>query len=284
VSVAELQAFADEALRFTAQDFERVRTLIYRRAGITLAPSKQSMVYSRLTRRLRETGHRDFASYLDALEGADGQEWQAFVNALTTNLTSFFREQYHFPVLAEHLRSLAGQGRPPAIWCAAASTGEEPYSIAITAIEALGPRPSVCIEASDIDTEVLARARAAVYPESAAEQVGGDRLHRFFMRGVRRNQGMVRVRPEVASLVTFRQVNLAEQRWPFGEPFDVVFCRNVMIYFDAPTKAAVLERIHRVLRPGGLLFVGHSENFTDRRDLFVLQGKTVYRRAGREKP
>ncbi len=277
---AERAAAGDEVFSLSERDFDRVRDLIHRRAGITLAPTKRSMVYSRLSRRLRETGHGDVGAYLDALGHADDPEWQSFVNALTTNLTSFFREAYHFPVLADHLRTLVSAGRRPRIWCAAASTGEEPYSLAITAIEALGERPPVGICASDIDTDVLASARRAVYPIGSVESVEPGRLKRFFMRGTGGNTGMVRVRPEVSGLVEFGQVNLASESWPFREPFDVVFCRNVMIYFDASTKSAVLERIHRALRPGGLLFVGHSENLSDRRELFALQGKTVYRRVG----
>ena len=280
MSHAEHKALSEEAFSLSAHDFERVRELIYRRAGITLAPTKRSMVYSRLSRRLRDTGHTDVGAYLDALGKADSPEWQSFVNALTTNLTSFFREGYHFPVLAEHLRRLVAARGKASIWCAAASTGEEPYSLAITAVEALGARPPVTIFASDIDTDVLAKARRAVYPINAVESLEPDRRRRFFMRGTGSNAGMVRVRAEVAGLVEFGQVNLAAEPWPFREPFDVVFCRNVMIYFDTPTKAAVLTRIHRVLRPEGLLFVGHSENFSDRRDLFSLQGKTVYRKVG----
>ncbi len=280
MSHAEHKALSEEAFSLSAHDFERVRELIYRRAGITLAPTKRSMVYSRLSRRLRDTGHTDVGAYLDALGKADSPEWQSFVNALTTNLTSFFREGYHFPVLAEHLRRLVAARGKASIWCAAASTGEEPYSLAITAVEALGARPPVTIFASDIDTDVLAKARRAVYPINTVESLEPDRRRRFFMRGTGSNAGMVRVRAEVAGLVEFGQVNLAAEPWPFREPFDVVFCRNVMIYFDTPTKAAVLTRIHRVLRPEGLLFVGHSENFSDRRDLFSLQGKTVYRKVG----
>jgi len=280
MSHAEHKALSEEAFSLSAHDFERVRELIYRRAGITLAPTKRSMVYSRLSRRLRDTGHTDVGAYVDALGKADSPEWQSFVNALTTNLTSFFREGYHFPVLAEHLRRLVAARGKASIWCAAASTGEEPYSLAITAIEALGAKPPVTIFASDIDTDVLAKARRAVYPINTVESLEPDRRRRFFMRGTGSNAGMVRVRAEVAGLVEFGQVNLAAEPWPFREPFDVVFCRNVMIYFDTPTKAAVLTRIHRVLRPEGLLFVGHSENFSDRRDLFSLQGKTVYRKVG----
>ena len=229
MSHAEHKALSEEAFSLSAHDFERVRELIYRRAGITLAPTKRSMVYSRLSRRLRDTGHTDVGAYLDALGKADSPEWQSFVNALTTNLTSFFREGYHFPVLAEHLRRLVAARGKASIWCAAASTGEEPYSLAITAIEALGAKPPVTIFASDIDTDVLAKARRAVYPINTVESLEPDRRRRFFMRGTGANAGMVRVRAEVAGLVEFGQVNLAAEPWPFREPFDVVFCRTVMI-------------------------------------------------------
>jgi chemotaxis protein methyltransferase CheR len=264
---------------FDARDFQRVRQLIHQRAGISLHEHKQAMVYSRLSRRLRETSHRSFASYLQWLEGAVGEaadrEWQQFVNCLTTNLTAFFREEHHFPVLAEHLKSLAGS--PVRLWCNAASTGEEPYSLAMVASEVLGNGPLKII-ASDIDTQVLATAQRGVYAADA-RGLSPDRLKRHFMRGTGANAGSIRVRPELQRLIEFRTFNLMNPQWALGEPFDVVFCRNVMIYFDAPTQRKVLERIHAVMRPKGLLFVGHSENFTDSRDLFQLRGKTVYQRA-----
>ena len=272
--------FATAESRLTPADFERVRALIHQHAGINLPPSKRTMVFSRLSRRLRDTGHDSFEAYLNGVGGPGSGEWQSFVNALTTNLTSFFREAYHFPVLEQFLKNRADPGRPASIWCAAASTGEEPYSLAITALEALGPRAGTRIFASDIDTNVLATARRGVYPLAAVESLDAGPRQRYFLRGVRDNAGFVRVRPELAALITFSQVNLSSGDWPFREPFDVIFCRNVMIYFDAQVKSAVLERMHRALRPGGLLFVGHSENFTDRRDLFQLEGKTVYRRVG----
>lgn len=272
--------FATAESKLTTADFERVRELIYRHAGINLPSTKRTMVFSRLSRRLRDTGHQSFGAYLDSVGGPQSPEWQQFVNALTTNLTSFFREAYHFPVLADFLKQRAEPSRPPAIWCAAASTGEEPYSLAITALEALGNRAGTRIFASDIDTNVLNTARRGVYPLAAIESVEQPLRSRYFLRGVRDNAGFVRVRPELTAMITFSQVNLVVGEWPFREPFDAIFCRNVMIYFDAKVKAGVLERMHRMLRPGGLLFVGHSENFTDRRDLFQLQGKTVYRKVG----
>ncbi len=262
---------------WTNADFDRVQALIYQRAGISLHDGKHAMVYSRLSRRLRDTGHQSFKDYLGWLETHDGPEWQEFINALTTNLTSFFREQHHFEIFANHLKS-----RPAAsawrVWCNAASTGEEPYSIVMSALEALGAKPNFVLTASDIDSKVLASAAQGVYRLEGLKGVNEERMQRFFLRGKGANAGMARVKPELQRLIAFISVNLIRDDWPFREPFDVVFCRNVMIYFDAPTQRQVLERIHRVMAPGGLLFVGHAENFGESRDLFVLRGKTVYER------
>ena len=261
---------------WTNADFARVQALIYQRAGISLHDGKHAMVYSRLSRRLRDTGHTSFRDYLSWLETHDGPEWQEFVNALTTNLTAFFREQHHFEIFASHLRS-----KPSAnwrVWCNAASTGEEPYSIVITALEALGANASFKLTASDIDSRVLATAAQGVYRLDSVKGLSPERLQKFFLKGKGGNAGMVRAKPELRRAIDFMSVNLIRDDWPFKEPFDVVFCRNVMIYFDAPTQRRVLERIHRVLKPGGMLFVGHAENFSESKDLFTLRGKTVYER------
>ncbi|MBL8343360.1 MAG: methyltransferase domain-containing protein [Rubrivivax sp.] len=278
----------DTEFTMSRADFDRARRLIHRHAGISLAEGKEAMVYGRLARRLRDTRHAGFAPYLQHLEemlAAGGavaeRELQEFVNCLTTNLTSFFREEHHFPLLAADLRAraaLPGAGQPVRLWCSAASTGEEPYSLAMTVVETLGGAARVEIMASDIDTQVLATAERGVY---AADARGLDeqRLRRFFQRGTGANQGRARVRPEVARLVRFMPFNLVNGDWAkLGAPFDVIFCRNVMIYFDATTQRAVLQRMHGVLKPGGLLYVGHSENFSDARELFRLRGKTVYER------
>jgi chemotaxis protein methyltransferase CheR len=264
---------------FEGADFERVRKLIYQRAGISLHAGKQAMVYSRLSRRLRDVGHNSFGQYLQALERGTGvaaeQEWQEFINCLTTNLTSFFREEHHFPVLGTELAARKGQNLR--IWCNAASTGEEPYSLAMTVVETLGASANVRIVCSDIDTKVLATAEAGVY---AADSRGltPERLRAHFMRGTGNNSGFIRVKPELRRLVEFRPFNLMDERWSFSEPLDIVFCRNVMIYFDGPTQRRVLERMSKVIKPKGLLFAGHSENFTESKDLFRLRGKTVYER------
>jgi len=269
----------DHEFSFSRADFDRVRQLIYQHAGISLHDGKHAMVYSRLSRRLRDTGHRSFAEYLQWLEQASGpqgeQEWQEFVNCLTTNLTSFFREEHHFHCLADDLKAV--NTKPVRIWCCAASTGEEPYSIAMTCAESLGTGAQVQIVASDIDTNVLNTARRGVY-SADARGLSPARLKNFFMRGTGANDGRIRVKPELARCIEFRTLNLMHTQWSLGDPFHMVFCRNVMIYFDAPTQRKVLERIHKVMRPHGLLFVGHSENFTESKDLFRLRGKTIYER------
>lgn len=267
---------ADQEFSFSSADFDRVRQLIYQHAGISLHAGKQAMVYSRLSRRLRETSQRSFSQYLQALEGLapSHPEWQEFVNCLTTNLTSFFREEHHFQMLATELKARAGQS--VRIWCNAASTGEEPYSLAMTCAENMASGAARII-ASDIDTKVLATAGRGVY-NADARGLSPERLRAHFLRGKGANSGSIRVKPELARMIEFRTHNLMEARWQLGEPFDIVFCRNVMIYFDAPTQRRVLERIHGVMKPKSLLFVGHSENFTESKDLFRLRGKTVYER------
>ncbi len=279
-TLAMTGAEADQDFKLTSADFERVRKLIYQRAGISLHAGKQAMVYSRLSRRLREGGMDSFAQYLSWLEsarGAEGEaEWQEFVNCLTTNLTAFFREDHHFSALAEDLRARAA--RPIRLWCNAASTGEEPYSLAMTVVESLGVSAQVQLVCSDIDTKVLANAQRGVYAADA-RGLSPERLRRHFMRGTGKNSGFIRVKPELARLIEFRSFNLMNTSWAgLGEHFDLVFCRNVMIYFDGPTQLKVLERMHAAMRPGALLYVGHSENFSEARHLFRLRGKTIYER------
>jgi chemotaxis protein methyltransferase CheR len=265
---------------FSTADFERVRKLIYQHAGISLSPVKQDMVYSRLARRLRATGKSSFADYLDALEKSGGDEWERFVNSLTTNLTSFFREPHHFPIFAEHLRKL-GTRRPIRVWCSAASTGEEPYSIAITVAETFGSNAShVSIMASDLDTNVLATAQKGVYPIERVDKLSPERLRKFFLRGTGAQEGYVSVRPELKNMIQFQRINLLDQSYAVKGPLDVIFCRNVMIYFDKPTQYKILSRFAPLMQPDGLMFAGHSESFLHAADLFKSQGKTVYTLAG----
>ncbi|MFZ6846694.1 CheR family methyltransferase [Undibacterium sp. RuRC25W] len=260
---------------FHARDFDRVRDLIYKRAGISLADSKQEMVYSRLARRLRATGLNSFSDYLNSLEREpDSQEWEAFTNALTTNLTSFFREEHHFPILAEHVQK---KKEPIQVWCSASSTGEEPYSIAMTLCEAFGTmHPPAQIIATDIDTNVLNTASKGVYNIDRIEKLSAERVKKFFLKGKGAQEGLVRVRQELRDMITFKQLNLLDHSWSLKGPFDAIFCRNVMIYFDKPTQGAILKKFVPLIKPDGLLFAGHSENFLYVSDDFKLRGKTVY--------
>jgi chemotaxis protein methyltransferase CheR len=266
----------DREFEFTEENFERIRKLIYEHAGISLKPSKQHMVYSRLARRLRATGVKNFKEYLAILESNNEAEWEAFVNSLTTNLTSFFREPHHFPILAEHVAKQKGK-HSVALWCSAASTGEEPYSMAMTLADAYGSfTPNVSIIATDVDTQVLAKADAGVYPVDRVEKLPEAMVKRFFLRGAGDQAGFVRVRPELRAMVTFRQVNLLSDTWPIRGPLDAIFCRNVMIYFDKETQLKILNRFAPLLQPDGLVFAGHSESFYNATHLFRLRGKTVY--------
>jgi chemotaxis protein methyltransferase CheR len=266
----------DREFVFSSADFERVRKLIYQHAGISLSEVKQDMVYSRLARRLRATGLNSFAEYLALLEKGDKDEWEKFVNSLTTNLTSFFREPHHFPILAQFLKSLPGNA-PIKIWCSAASTGEEPYSIAMTVVEAFNSfSVPVTIMCSDLDTNVLATAEKGVYPLDRVEKISPERMKRFFLKGSGSQEGFVCVRPELRRLVTFQRLNLLEPNWPIRGPLDVLFCRNVMIYFDKPTQYKILSRFAPLMADHGLMFAGHSESFLHAADLFRSKGKTVY--------
>ena len=259
----------------TEKDFSKIRALIHQHAGIALGDQKRQMVYSRLARRLRKLGLKEFSAYLRFLEAdPNGQEWQQFVNALTTNLTSFFRESHHFPVLAEHVRNCP---HPVTVWCSAASTGEEPYSIAMTLIEALGKRADTAsVLATDIDTHVLEAASEGVFSIEQASKLTPERLKRFFFRGAGAQAGKMRIRPEVSTMVRFQRLNLLDPYWVLAEPFDAIFCRNVMIYFDKSTQERILQRFAPLVKRHGLLFAGHSENFSFANQTFRLRGKTVY--------
>ena len=271
---------ADEAREFdfSDRDFKRVCDLIYQRVGIALAPAKRDMVYGRLSRRLRALGLHSFRDYLDRLEAEGGDEWQAFTNALTTNLTAFFREPHHFEHLRGDLKARAGHG-PLKLWSCAASTGEEPYSMAITACEAFGTlTPPVRILATDVDTAVLATAAAGVYPLERIAGLDEATRKKYFQRGTGPNEGKCRVLPALRQMIDFQQLNLLAPRYDVDGPFVGLFCRNVMIYFDKPTQRAILSRLTPHLSADGLLYTGHSENYLHAADIIQPCGRTLYRR------
>jgi len=260
---------------YTKVDFERIQKLIHLHAGIFLSKYKSEMVYGRVGRHMRSIGIRSFKQYLDQLENSnDCSQWEDFINCLTTNLTSFFREEHHFPVLGMHLLK---QNRPITIWCSAASTGEEPYSIAMAACEAFKTlKPPVKIIATDIDTNVLASARSATYATDRIAHLSATRREQFFLRGTGDRTGSVKVKHELTDLISFEKVNLIDRTWNFQTPFDAIFCRNVMIYFDQPTQAEILNKFTRLMHAETLLFFGHAENFLHASKTFKPHGRMVY--------
>ncbi len=272
----EGQTTPGREFQFTVQDFTRICDLIRKHAGISLGDSKLDLVYGRLSRRLRATGIRSFAEYLQLLERGDRREWEAFTNALTTNHTAFFREPHHFELLAEQLRTIKARG-PIVLWCSAASTGEEAYTMAMTAVDALGSAtPGVVIIATDIDTEVLETAKTGLYPLERVARLDRALVQRHFIQDASVPAGQVKVKPEIRNLVTFRQLNLLQDPWPIRPPLDAIFCRNVMIYFDRDTQLNILKKFAPLLRRDGLLYAGHSERFNHAEDYFRLRGRTVY--------
>ncbi len=261
---------------FTTEDFHQIRNLIYRVAGISLAPSKKDLVYSRLARRLRARRVDSFSEYIRLLVSGDLLEREEFINALTTNMTSFFREAHHFPILSKHLATLP-KTNSISIWTCASSSGEEPYSIAMTVVDHFKTfNAPVRILATDIDTNVLEKARRGVYPLDQLKKLSPDQLKRYFLKGEGNNAGFARVKPELQQMITFRRFNLLDTQWSIREKFDFIFCRNVMIYFDKSTQYEILKKMQPCMQPHGLFFAGHSESFHHAADLFKVCGKTVY--------
>jgi len=260
---------------FEPRDFERARALIYDHSGISLAPQKADLVYNRLTKRLRARGLRSFDEYLTLVE-ADAQEFELFVNALTTNLTAFFREKHHFDVLADFARRRQKPGGLR-VWCAASSTGEEPYSLAMTLAEVYGRTPPpVELIATDLDTAVLATAQRGVYPLERFDRVPSALLRRYFMRGTGRHDGFARASGDLRATVEFRQLNLCAPNWSVPQSIDVIFARNVLIYFDRETQLQILGRFHTLLGPDSILITGHSEILHYATKQFAQIGRTVY--------
>ncbi len=267
---------------FHEEDFQALRGLVKSLTGIHLSEQKRELVYGRLTRRLRALRLRSFAEYRELL-GRDERELTELCNAITTNLTAFFREPHHFEYLREHwLAPLAedrGGPRRLRMWSAACSSGEEPYSMAMTVLEGL-PQPErwdIRILATDLDSDVLARARRGVYPLDRLSGVSTERQARFFRDHREGGVASRQISAEVAQRVTFKQLNLM-QTLPMRGPLDVVFCRNVVIYFDKETQRDLFARISRLQRPGDLLFLGHSESLFKVSESYALIGKSIYRR------
>lgn len=278
-----MEVQANREFSFTSADYEWIRQTMRRTTGIVLSEAKKDLIYNRLARRLRALRLGTFSEYRAHLE-ANPDEQVDFVNALTTNVTSFFREEHHFEFLAEVLERWSRAARAERrfrIWSAGCSTGEEPYSIAMTVLETLGPRLGDCdvkILATDLDTNVLATAAEGVYPIDRARDMPRERLRRFFLRGTGDMAKFMRVRDEARELITFRQLNLVHP-WPLRQRFDVIFCRNVVIYFDRATQAQLFARFGEQLAPGGHLLLGHSESMGDAPGRWRTMGRTIHQKA-----
>lgn len=274
----DVRAFQEfDRYAFSVRDFEVIRKLLLAKTGINLSDSKPQMVYSRLSRRLQALHLKTFQEYIQWLQ-QHPEEHEEFVNALTTNLTAFFREAHHFDVLADHAIKVFNQRKQLRCWCAAASTGEEPYSIAMTLAEtAKNFNASIEIIASDIDSRVLSQAQAGVYDIARIKNVPEIYLKKFFLKGRGAQSGKVKVTDTLKNMVDFRQINLLDSRWSITPPFDIIFCRNVMIYFDKKTQLDILQKMIGLLTSDGLYIAGHSESFVHASHLVTLAGKSIYR-------
>ena len=265
---------------FTDRDFKEIAALVYNACGIVLGEHKREMVYSRIARRIRERKLTDFSTYLAYLNSHKDQEFDAFINALTTNLTSFFRESHHFDYLKKQLvPALLVQNknsRRVRIWSAGCSTGEEPYSLAMALHELFPSNWDVKILATDLDSNVLKKAHTGVYSAANVNGLDDALLKRWFLKS--KDDESYKVKPKLQQLISFKRLNLL-QDWPMKGPFDLILCRNVVIYFDKDTKDLLFKRYAKILAPHGHLFLGHSETMGKEHIEFKNLGKTMYQKA-----
>jgi chemotaxis protein methyltransferase CheR len=270
-------------------EFKFICQLVYDSSGIVLDERKREMLYRRLMRRTRDLGLSSFSEYCQLLKSGSEDEFPQFINAITTNLTSFFRESHHFDYLRKNfIPEMLRQNRSTPnkqsnrlrIWSSACSTGEEPYSIAITLIQAMGSALvnwDARILATDLDSDVIATAKSGIYKNERLEELDEKMQKKWFHKGSGGNSGLAKVDPRLPALITFKQLNLLES-WPMNGPFDIIFCRNVLIYFDTETQGNLISRYRELLKPGGILFLGHSENIPKDQAQFEFMGRTIFRK------
>jgi len=271
-------------VELTDSQFRRISELIYKLAGIDLQKSKKQLVKARLNSRLRELELTSFDQYLARLSSdRSGNELVMMLDSISTNLTSWFRERHHFNYLREEIipqiLSRKKNPRKVRIWSAGCSSGEEPYSIGITLLEAIGNLPNwdMRILATDLSTRVLRMASSGIYPEKRMSGMPETVCRRYFNLGLRHGEKIYQAKPDLKRMISFNRLNLMES-WPMPGPFDVIFCRNVMIYFDKPTQNRLINRYHDLLSPGGILFLGHAESLAGTTSPFTYIEPAIYRR------
>lgn len=265
----------------TADEYQRLCALIYDESGIALGDQKQSLVVSRLSKRLRELGLKTFVEYYEhVVNDPSREEFTRLLDLISTNKTDFFREPKHFEFLREEILPELTREKRIRIWSSACSTGEEPYTIAMTLYDGVSDPAQwdFKILATDLSTRVLAKAAAGLYDAERVRAVPLEIVRRHFLRGRGRSEGQVKVKPHLAGMIQFRRLNLMDDRFPIKAALDVVFCRNVMIYFDRPTQEQLVNKFYRYLKPGGHLFIGHSESLQWVNHPFRTVAATIYRK------
>lgn len=279
----------DSRLNITDEEFRQLREFIHAHTGIALSKHKRALVCSRLAKRLRYHDLQHYADYYVLLTQSDpeGEELVAMINSITTNKTDFLREPHHFRFLAEEIfpayRHNPNRQRPLRLWSAAASTGEEAYSLAMTALESMPSfnEQDIRILATDIDTDVLARAENGIYTLSQAKRIPESLLHRYFLKGQGAHEGEVMAKPVLKALIHFHRLNLQDEPWPMQALFDVILCRNVLIYFDKATQQKLFQRMGSALKKDGYLMLGHSEAMHGLGDIFRPVGHSIYQYRGK---
>lgn len=267
----------------STEEFERFRTLIYDESGIALNGQKQGLVASRLSKRLRELGLSSFSEYYDQLmRDPQREEFTRMLDLISTNKTDFFREPRHFDFLREEILPELTQEKRVRIWSSACSTGEEPYTIAMTLYDGVSDpgQWDFKILATDLSTRVLAKAASGQYDEERVLEVPAEIVRRHFLRGRGNSEGLLKVKPHLAAMIQFRRLNLMDDRFPIKSPLDIIFCRNVMIYFDRPTQERLVNKFYHYLKPGGHLFIGHSESLQWVNHPFMSVAPTIYWKEG----
>lgn len=273
--------FSDREFLLTDDDFRTISEMVKAKVGIVLAEHKKQMVYARLAKRLRQLGMANFKEYIKYISGSDGDaEIVNFVNAITTNLTSFFREPHHFQHLGLQLKAMAASQKRIRIWSAGCSAGPEPYSIAITAMENIPNISSIDFKilATDIDTNMVNTAANGQYEGKMTDGLSPQIRDKYASAVTdERGRQCYRMKDSLKSLISFKPLNLLES-WPMKGPFDIIFCRNVVIYFDKPTQRILFDRYAAMIKDRGWLYIGHSESLHGVSDRFRLDGRTTYQR------